>query len=258
MSTNYFVVQAQRDLATAQNNELQAILAYRRVARRARAAAADHADDREHHGSSAGIGGGGRRRRGHASTMKRVDERDRIIVADRGRRSESLAFDISRWPGVGYVPTRTGSAAHGAGQRRPQARRPGRGGGGGGFGGGGLRWRRLRRRTAAADDGRARRRQARRHVRAGDRRRQSDRRRDGGSRAQGRRAGSRQRVRPARRSRARGQTMAKVEDRELLEQVRQAQASFDVSRGDDPSARSGSAASRRPIWIARGTCSNAS
>jgi outer membrane protein TolC len=30
MSTNYFVVQAQRDLATAQNNELQAILAYRR------------------------------------------------------------------------------------------------------------------------------------------------------------------------------------------------------------------------------------
>ena len=30
MSTNYFVVQSQRDLATAQNNELQAILAYRR------------------------------------------------------------------------------------------------------------------------------------------------------------------------------------------------------------------------------------
>jgi outer membrane protein TolC len=30
MSTNYFVVQAQRDLATAQNNELQAILAFRR------------------------------------------------------------------------------------------------------------------------------------------------------------------------------------------------------------------------------------
>jgi outer membrane protein TolC len=30
MSTNYFVVQAQRDLATAQNNELSAILAYRR------------------------------------------------------------------------------------------------------------------------------------------------------------------------------------------------------------------------------------
>jgi outer membrane protein len=30
MQTNYFVVQAQRDLATAQNNELQAILAYRR------------------------------------------------------------------------------------------------------------------------------------------------------------------------------------------------------------------------------------
>jgi outer membrane protein TolC len=29
MSTNYFVVQAQRDLATAQNNELQAVLAYR-------------------------------------------------------------------------------------------------------------------------------------------------------------------------------------------------------------------------------------
>ena len=30
MSTNYFVVQAQRDLATAQNNELQAMLAYRK------------------------------------------------------------------------------------------------------------------------------------------------------------------------------------------------------------------------------------
>jgi len=30
MQTNYFVVQAQRDLATAQNNELQAILAFRR------------------------------------------------------------------------------------------------------------------------------------------------------------------------------------------------------------------------------------
>ena len=30
MSTNYFVVQAQRDLATAQNNELQAILGYRK------------------------------------------------------------------------------------------------------------------------------------------------------------------------------------------------------------------------------------
>ena len=30
MSTNYFVVQAQRDLATAQNNELQAILNYRK------------------------------------------------------------------------------------------------------------------------------------------------------------------------------------------------------------------------------------
>jgi outer membrane protein TolC len=31
MSTNYFVVQAQRDLATAQNNELQAILTYRKA-----------------------------------------------------------------------------------------------------------------------------------------------------------------------------------------------------------------------------------
>jgi outer membrane protein len=31
MSTNYFVVQAQRDLATAQNNELQAILNYRKA-----------------------------------------------------------------------------------------------------------------------------------------------------------------------------------------------------------------------------------
>ena len=30
MSTNYFVVQAQRDLATAETNELQAILAYRK------------------------------------------------------------------------------------------------------------------------------------------------------------------------------------------------------------------------------------
>ena len=31
MSTNYFVVQAQRDLATAQNNELQAMLNYRKA-----------------------------------------------------------------------------------------------------------------------------------------------------------------------------------------------------------------------------------
>src|SRR6185436_19458058 len=31
MSTNYNIVQAQRDLATAQNNELQAILAYRKA-----------------------------------------------------------------------------------------------------------------------------------------------------------------------------------------------------------------------------------
>jgi hypothetical protein len=30
MSTNYFVVQAQRDLATAENNELSAVLDYRR------------------------------------------------------------------------------------------------------------------------------------------------------------------------------------------------------------------------------------
>jgi len=30
MSTNYFVVQAQRDLATAENNELQAVLGYRK------------------------------------------------------------------------------------------------------------------------------------------------------------------------------------------------------------------------------------
>src|SRR5205823_1195520 len=31
MSTNYFIVQAQRDLATAQNNELQAVLTYRKA-----------------------------------------------------------------------------------------------------------------------------------------------------------------------------------------------------------------------------------
>jgi len=31
MSTNFNIVQAQRDLATAQNNELQAILAYRKA-----------------------------------------------------------------------------------------------------------------------------------------------------------------------------------------------------------------------------------
>ena len=30
MSTNYLVVQSQRDLATAQNNELQSILNYRK------------------------------------------------------------------------------------------------------------------------------------------------------------------------------------------------------------------------------------
>ena len=31
MSTNYFVIQAQNDLATAQNNELQAVLNYRKA-----------------------------------------------------------------------------------------------------------------------------------------------------------------------------------------------------------------------------------
>ena len=50
MSTNYFVVQAQRDLATAQNNELQAILELSQSARRARAAAADDAAELERHG----------------------------------------------------------------------------------------------------------------------------------------------------------------------------------------------------------------
>ncbi len=43
MSTNYNVILTQRDLATAQNNELQAILELPQVARRARAAAADDA-----------------------------------------------------------------------------------------------------------------------------------------------------------------------------------------------------------------------
>ena len=51
MSTNYFVVQAQRDLATAQNNELQARAGLSQVARRTRAAAADVADHVEHHDS---------------------------------------------------------------------------------------------------------------------------------------------------------------------------------------------------------------
>ena len=48
MSTNYQVVQAQRDLATAQNNELQAVLAYRTGGRRLRARAADR-QRRQHH-----------------------------------------------------------------------------------------------------------------------------------------------------------------------------------------------------------------
>ena len=53
MSTNYNVIQAQRDLATAQNNELQAILELPQVARRARAAAADDAAEPEHHAAAA-------------------------------------------------------------------------------------------------------------------------------------------------------------------------------------------------------------
>ena len=37
----------------------------------------------------------------------------------------------------------------------------------------------------------------------------------------------------------RGQIIAKVEDREIQEQVRQAEASYQVARGDDPAARGG-------------------
>ena len=53
LSTNFFVVQAQRDLATAQNSELRALLDYRRalVDYRARAGSAGHARRRHHHRS---------------------------------------------------------------------------------------------------------------------------------------------------------------------------------------------------------------
>ena len=57
MSTNYFVVQAQRDLADAQNTELRADPELPQVARRARAPAADDAAEPEHHAISGGAAG---------------------------------------------------------------------------------------------------------------------------------------------------------------------------------------------------------
>ena len=49
MSTNYFVVQAQRDLATAQNNELQAVLAYRKSLVELERLQQTSLEQREHH-----------------------------------------------------------------------------------------------------------------------------------------------------------------------------------------------------------------
>ena len=52
MSTNYFVVQSQRDLATAQNNELSAILAYRRSVVELERLQQTSTVEREHHRSA--------------------------------------------------------------------------------------------------------------------------------------------------------------------------------------------------------------
>ena len=49
MSTNYFVVQAQRDLADAQNSELRAVLNYRKALVELERAAADDAAEPQHH-----------------------------------------------------------------------------------------------------------------------------------------------------------------------------------------------------------------
>ena len=50
MSTNYFVVQAQNQLATAQNNELQAVLNYRKALVELDRAAEHDAAESQHHG----------------------------------------------------------------------------------------------------------------------------------------------------------------------------------------------------------------
>ena len=57
MSTNYFVVQAQRDLATAQNNELQAMLAYRKSQVELERLQQTSLHDRQHHDSRPLVGG---------------------------------------------------------------------------------------------------------------------------------------------------------------------------------------------------------
>ena len=65
MSTNYFVVQAQRDLADAQNSELRAVLELPQGAGRDGTRAVHDAAKPEHHGAERG--GGGRRWRTSAA-----------------------------------------------------------------------------------------------------------------------------------------------------------------------------------------------
>ena len=66
MSTNYFVVQAQRDLADAQNSELRAVLNYRKSLVELERAAADDAAKLEHHAAESGW-----RRRRHDGQRRR-------------------------------------------------------------------------------------------------------------------------------------------------------------------------------------------
>ena len=193
MSTNYFVVQAQRDLRDAQNSELRAILNYRKALvelERLQQTTLQNSNitvikrRRRRHGGSDGIVGGGSGGDGGHVMMKRA--------IDRRRRRRGVA----RRRRVLHAPRRRGSGG-GRARRRPRRRRARGGGGGGfggfggGFGGGGPRL------PMTVELGAG---QARRHVRADHRRRQPDRRRDRRSGAEGQRP-ARDRLRPARRPR---------------------------------------------------------
>ncbi len=123
MSTNYFVVQAQRDLATAQNNELQAILAYRRSLVELERLQQTSLTTAEHHDSRP-IVGADRDSRRHGA-YEAFDHRPRH---PRSRRRRAGYYMKRRGGGSGDC------AARADGQRRRRGGRQG-GGGGGGFGG---------------------------------------------------------------------------------------------------------------------------
>ena len=257
MSTNYFVVQAQRDLATAQNNELQAVLAYRRSLvelERLQQTTLSSSNITLFAPTPAGGTGGvvgqhehdrHRRRRRRALTPNAVDaltERDEtgimkrsiiiaaVLVGDRRRRvllHASRRRGRDRRDADGATATNGGAAGGGGGFGGG-----GFGGFGGGFGGG-------PRLPMTVEVGQVKRADL---TSQADRRRQSDRRRDGRNGAQGRPAGSSRCTCGSAIRVSRGQKLAKVEDDELLEQIRQAQASYEVSDSDDPPARSRPAA----------------